>query len=136
MTGEDLHLKPSTVEEVRFAYSPLGKIFNRGLKEEDKKERLLKRLKNIEDKSEDQLRANKVSRSAKNESDYNYDTRFAFYRFCRDFERFLKRSIESKYSDMTELHTLLDVFKIHKAASAETEECKKKSYEQCYTTLQ
>ena len=43
-------LKSSTVEQAKFEYSPLGKIFNKGLeKEEDKKEGLLKRLKNIED---------------------------------------------------------------------------------------
>ena len=57
MTGEDLGLKPSTVEQARFEYSPLGKIFNKGLKEEDKKEGLLKRLKKIEDKNEEQLKA-------------------------------------------------------------------------------
>ena len=43
-------LKSSTVEQTTFEYSPLGKIFNKWLeKEEDKKEGLLKRLKNIED---------------------------------------------------------------------------------------
>ena len=35
----------------------MSKFFERGLKEEDKKEGLLKRLKNIEDKSEEQLKA-------------------------------------------------------------------------------
>ena len=45
LTGEDLGLKPSTVEQARFEYSPLCKIFNKGLKEEDKKEGLLKRQK-------------------------------------------------------------------------------------------
>ena len=49
LTGEDLGLKPSTIEQAKFEYSPLGKIFNKGLSEEDKKEGLLKRLKNIED---------------------------------------------------------------------------------------
>ena len=51
LTGEDLGLKPSTAEQAKFEYSPLGKIFNKGLSEEDKKEWLLKRLKNIEDKN-------------------------------------------------------------------------------------
>ena len=55
--SEDLDLNPSAVEQVRFEYSPLGKIFNKGLKEENKKEGLLKRLKNIEDKNEEQLKA-------------------------------------------------------------------------------
>ena len=57
LAGEDLPYQPSTVEEERFEYSLLGKIFNKGLKEEDKKEGLLKRLRNIEDKNEDKLKA-------------------------------------------------------------------------------
>ena len=56
LTGEDLGLNPGTVEQAKFGYSPLGKIFNRRLKEEDKKEGLLKRLKNIEGKNEEQLK--------------------------------------------------------------------------------
>ena len=48
LTGEDLRLKPNTIEQARFEYSPLGKIFNKGLSEDDKKEGLFKRLKNIE----------------------------------------------------------------------------------------
>ena len=51
LTGEDLGLKPSTIEQAKFEYSPLGKIFNKGLSEDDKKEGLLKRLKNIEDEN-------------------------------------------------------------------------------------
>ena len=51
LTGEDLNLKPSTVEQAKFEYSPLGKIFNKGLSEDDKKEGILKRLKNIEDEN-------------------------------------------------------------------------------------
>ena len=51
LTGKDLGLKPSAVEQAKFEYSPLGKIFNKGLSEDDKKEGLLKRLKNIEDKN-------------------------------------------------------------------------------------
>ena len=51
MTGEDIGLKPSTVDQAKFEYSPLGKIFNKRLSEEDKKEELLKRLKNIVDKN-------------------------------------------------------------------------------------
>ena len=43
LTGEDLDLKPSTVAQAKFEYSPLGKIFNKGLSEEDKKEELFKK---------------------------------------------------------------------------------------------
>ena len=41
---EDLGLKPNTIEQARFEYSPLGK----GLSEDGKKEGLFKKLKNIE----------------------------------------------------------------------------------------
>ena len=57
LTGEYLGLKPSTVEPANFEYSPLGNIFTKGLNKEDKKEGLFKRLKNIEDKNEAQLKA-------------------------------------------------------------------------------
>ena len=70
LTGEDLGLKPSAVEQAKFEYSPLGKVFIKELEEEeDKKEGLLKRLKNIEDKNEEQVtlfsRVNKTSSLAK-----------------------------------------------------------------------
>ena len=48
LTGEDLSLKPNTIEQARFEYSPLSKTFNKGLSEDDKKEGLFKRLENIE----------------------------------------------------------------------------------------
>ena len=57
LTGEDLGLKPSTIEQAKFKYSPLGKIFNKGLSEEDKKEGVLKGLKNIKDKNEELISA-------------------------------------------------------------------------------
>ena len=44
----NLGLKLSTTEQAKFEYSPLGKVFNKGLSEDDKKEGLLKRLKNNE----------------------------------------------------------------------------------------
>ena len=53
LSGEDLNLKPKTIEQAKFEYSPLGKIFNKGFKkDEDKKEGILKTLKNIEGKNE------------------------------------------------------------------------------------
>ena len=47
LTGEDLGLKPSTIKQAKFEYSPLGKIFNKGLSEDDKKEGILERLETI-----------------------------------------------------------------------------------------
>ena len=48
LTGEDLGLKPNTIEQARFEYFPLGEIFNKGLDKDGQKEGLFKRLKNIE----------------------------------------------------------------------------------------
>ena len=59
LTGEDLGLKPSTAEQTKFEYSPLSKIFNKGLSDDDKKEGLFKRLENIKNKNEEQLQATK-----------------------------------------------------------------------------
>ena len=42
LTGEDLGLKPNTVEQAKFEYSPLGKIFNKGLSDNDKKKDFLR----------------------------------------------------------------------------------------------
>ena len=55
LTGEDLGYKPDAIQKAKFEYSPLGKVFNKGLDESDKKERLLKRLKNIEGRNKEQL---------------------------------------------------------------------------------
>ena len=57
LTGEDLGLKPSTIEQAKFEYSPLGKIVNKGLSEDDKKEEHFKRLENIKDANLTQLQA-------------------------------------------------------------------------------
>ena len=57
LTGEDLGLKPNTIEQAKFQYSPLNKIFNKGLDKDDKKEGLFKWLENIKDKNEEQLQA-------------------------------------------------------------------------------
>ena len=44
-TGEDLGLKPSTIDQTKFEYSKVDKIFNKEVDKGDKKERLFKRLK-------------------------------------------------------------------------------------------
>ena len=56
LTDEDLRLKTSTVEQAKFKYSPLGKIFNKGLDKDDQKEGLFKRLENIKDNNEEHLK--------------------------------------------------------------------------------
>ena len=55
LTKKDLGYKPDAFEQGKFEYSPLGKVFTDGLDKSGKNEGLLKRLKNIEDKSNNQL---------------------------------------------------------------------------------
>ena len=62
LTGQDFGYKPSVVEQAKFDYSPLGKVFNKGLTEEHKKG-LLKSVKKIEDKSEELLKEIKIKKT-------------------------------------------------------------------------
>ena len=62
LTKKDLGYKPDTFEQAKFEYSPLGKVFTDGLDKSDRNEGLLK---NIEDKSNNQLLTIKnISKSA------------------------------------------------------------------------
>ena len=106
----------------------MGNIFNififKGWDKDDQKEGVFKRLKNIKGKNEELLEAfnaaNKVSKAAKNESDFNYDSKYAFYRFYRDFEKFKRMvSIDSRNGELKEFYKLLSGFKNHKPITAE-----------------
>ena len=72
LSGEDLDLKPSTIEQAKFEYSPLCKIFNMRLDKEEKhkKEELFKRLKNIEDKNKKLLEAKNKTKNIKEITDF------------------------------------------------------------------
>ena len=59
LTDKDLGYKPDVVQKAKFEYSPLGQVFKKGLDTSEKNEGLLKRLKNIEDKTDKQLNENK-----------------------------------------------------------------------------
>ena len=69
LTGEDLGYETCALEKAKFEYSPLGKVFNERLNEDDQKEGLLKRLKNNEDKSQEQLKAFKSKTDTKSQID-------------------------------------------------------------------
>ena len=109
MTGENLVLKPSTVEQAKFEYSPLGKIFNKGLSKDDEKEGILKRLENIKDKNEKILNTfNTTNKSSKNKINnqskkliYNAEHSFAKLRNTDDIK---KLSLDSMFNLMTEYH--------------------------------
>ena len=57
LTGKDLEYKPDPIQKAKFEYSPLGQVFNKGLDSTEKQKGFLKRLKNIEDKTDNQLKA-------------------------------------------------------------------------------
>ena len=125
LTSEDLGNKPRVVERAKFDYSPLGKIFNKRLTKEDQKEGLLKSVKSIGDKNEELLEvfsaAKKVSKAAKNESDFSYNPKYAFYRFYRDSEKFNRMvSIDSKRGELKEFYKFLSNFKNHEPVTIET----------------
>ena len=112
LTGEDLGLKPSTVEQAKFEYSPLGKIFNKGLSKEDRKEGLLKRLENFKDKNEELLNVfnttNKVPKNKTNNQNkklkYNSEHSFAKLRNIDDIK---KSSLDSMFNIMKVYHKKL-----------------------------
>ena len=99
LTKKDLNYKPNAFEQAKFAYSPFGKVFIAGLDKSDKKEGLLKRLKNIEDKSNNQLLALKdINRPAiKGRNDDDDD----------DDDKKIK-AIEGKYKDEDNLDKNVD----------------------------
>ena len=57
LTKKELGYKPDAFEQAKFEYSPLGKVFTDGLDKSDRNEDLLKRLKNIQDRNNNQLLA-------------------------------------------------------------------------------
>ena len=63
LTGEDFGYRPSVVEQAKFDYSSLGRVFNKGLDKDDQKKVLFKRLENIEGKNEELLEEIKNQRT-------------------------------------------------------------------------
>ena len=109
LTGEDLGWKPSTVEQAKFEYSPLVKIFNKGLSEDDKKEGLFKRLENIKDKNEELINTLSTTNKAPNNKINNqskkliYDVNHSFAKL-RNIDDIKKLSLDSMFNLMKEYH--------------------------------
>ena len=57
LTKTDLGYKPNLIEQTKFEYSPLGRVLNQGLDKSDKNKGILRRLKDIENKTSNQLLA-------------------------------------------------------------------------------
>ena len=124
LTGEDLGLKPSTIEQVKFEYSPLGKIFNKGLSEEDKKEGISKRLENIKDKNHELLNTfdttNKASKNKINIQSKNliYDNKHSFIKY-KDIDDLKELSLNSIYNKRNKFND--EIIGLKNVASRKTE---------------
>ena len=88
LTKNDLGYKPDAFEQAKFECSPLDKVFTDGLDKSDKNGGLLKRLNNIEDRSNNQLLAiTNVPRPAiKGENNGNFGSDDE-YKTIQDFKQ-------------------------------------------------
>ena len=66
------------------------------------------------------FKKNEVKSVAKSMSDFNYDSKYAFYRFYREYYEFKEISLGSKYNRMKEFNELLIDFKSLKIKKIET----------------
>ena len=109
-TKKDLGYKPDAFEQAKFEYSPLGKVFTDGLDKSDKNEGLLKRLKNIEDKSNNQLLTIKnISRPAiKGKNNGNVSDE---YKTIQDFKQKLIDKNILKLSGFKKFDDIVDKWK-------------------------
>ena len=99
LTGEDLGLKTSTVEQAKFEYSPLGKIFNKGLDKDDQKEGLLDKA-DIEDKHKKLLKVKNKTKYIKGVTNFITEPLRVKYDFS-DYRIFKKLFRDLYYKKLT-----------------------------------
>ena len=57
----------------------------------------------------------------KYQSDFNYDSKFAFHDFYRGLKKFKRMSLDSEYDEINDFYALLNVFiNTHEATATET----------------
>ena len=110
LTKKDLNYNPDASEQPKFEYSRLGKVFTDGLDKYDKNEGLLKRLKNIEDKSNNQLLTIKnIPRPAiKGENNGNVSDE---YKTVQDFKQELIEKNILKLDGIKKFDNIVDKWK-------------------------
>ena len=108
LTG-DVGYRPDPVQKAKFEYSPLGHAFNKGLDSNERQEGLLKRLKNIEDKTDNQFRAIEGRKNdqldlVKNEKTKQSDpvggTKFAYKKLNKLADNIIKKTKEYEHEDL------------------------------------
>ena len=130
LTGEDLGLKPSTIKQTKFEYSPLGKIFDKGLSEDNKKEGLFKRLDNIKNKIEELIDSfsttNKAPKNKVNNQSKKliYDVNHSFAKL-RNIDDIKKLSLDSMFNIMKEYHKKFNSLNNLKTRTKDNEKQKK-----------
>ena len=75
------------LEKTKFEYSPLGMAFSKAFKKD------------------------RAKSGAKNESDFNYDSKYIFYRFYKGYDKYEEMPLDSKYNRIKEFDKLLTNFK-------------------------
>ena len=95
LTKKDLNYKPDPIQNAKFEYSPLGQVFNKGLDSSERQKGLLKRLKNLEDKTDNQLDLIKSQRSRQESIDKFYNG------FDREILELQKRAINESIDNIT-----------------------------------
>ena len=110
LTTKYLGYKPDAFKQAKFEYSPLSKVFTDGLDKSDKNEGLLKRLKNIEDKSNNQLLTIKnISRPAIKGKNNGYVS--DEYKTVQDFKQELINKDILKLSGVKEFDDIVNKWK-------------------------
>ena len=110
LTKKDIGHKPDAFEQAKFEYSPLGKVFTDGLDKSDKNEDLLKRLKNIEDESNNQLLTikNILRPAIKGENNGNVSDE---YKTIQDFKQELIDKNILHLDDVKKIDNIIDKWK-------------------------
>ena len=102
LTGEDLGYKPGVAEKVKFEYSPLGEALNKGLKKDDKVNKVVKYDSDLMYNSGHDF--NKYSVSTFNEISPLYsklDPLNKFYNNFKTLEDFKSQTNETKLKKIT-----------------------------------
>ena len=107
-TGEDLRYKPSVVEQDKFDYSPLGKIFNKRLTAEHKNEEILKSVKSIGEKNDELLKAIKDQRIKQSDSKKTETKNDLIYDPNHNFQKYRL----SKFSQISSIESKFDTLKV------------------------
>ena len=107
LTGKDLQYKLDPLQKAKLEYSPLGQVFNKGLDSSERQEGLSKRLKNIEDKTHNQLDLIKSQEDRKLERLKGVDR---FYDGTnRDIIKLESRAIKEAIDNMINTDKVFDV---------------------------